>query len=254
MKEGVKYSIILSVMGNNYIALIKDNLNASNLSIFFFVIACVLTVFYIIRNAANEHIAKIVSTKKAKELLISQLSESLETIHRLNNKLVNQKEVLDSYEEDTLKEALVAVRNIRSKYGIFNYLNNPELVKEIIFYYDGKLKLLEEMLELEEGSYNFQIEYHQKLLQFNRDLERYKSDGNNTAEVIEYKRNILNELDKIRTQVSASLTNLKSKREEYYTEIKNSQNMVIKLMNYLKNYKHRELDSKKFYPRYLAFV
>lgn len=241
-------------MGNNYIALIKDNLNASNLSIFFFVIACVLTVFYIIRNAANEHIAKIVSTKKAKELLISQLSESLETIHRLNNKLVNQKEVLDSYEEDTLKEALVAVRNIRSKYGIFNYLNNPELVKEIIFYYDGKLKLLEEMLELEEGSYNFQIEYHQKLLQFNRDLERYKSDGNNTAEVIEYKRNILNELDKIRTQVSASLTNLKSKREEYYTEIKNSQNMVIKLMNYLKNYKHRELDSKKFYPRYLAFV
>ncbi|NMB70264.1 hypothetical protein GYA27_03635 [candidate division WWE3 bacterium] len=241
-------------MGNNYITLIKDNLNAANLSIFFFVIACLLTVFYFIRKAANEHIAKIVSTKKAKELLISQLTESLETIHRLNDKLVNQKEVLDSYEEDTLKEALATVRNVRSKYGIFSYLNNPELVKEIIFYYDGKLKLLEEMLELEEGSYNFQIEYHQKLLQFNRDLEHYKSDGNNTEEVIEYKRNILNELDKIRTQVSASLTNLKSKREEYYTELKNSQNMVIKLMNYLRNYKHRELDSKKFYPRYLAFV
>jgi hypothetical protein len=241
-------------MGNNYITLIKDNLTAANLSIFFFVIACLLTVFYIVRKAANEHIAKIVSTKKAKELLISQLSEALETIHRLNDKLVNQKEVLDSYEEDTLKEALATVRNIRSKYGIFNYLNNPELVKEIIFYYDGKLKLLEEMLELEVGSYNFQIEYHQKLLQFNRDLEHYKSDGNNTAEVIEYKRNILNELDKIRTQVSASLTNLKSKREEYYTELKNSQDMAIKLMNYLKNYKHRELDSKKFYPRYLAFA
>jgi hypothetical protein len=241
-------------MGNYYIALVKDNLTAQNLSIFFFVLACLLMVFYLIRQAARDHIAKIVSTKKAKELLVSQLNESLLYIRQINSKLINQKEVLDCYEEETLKEGLASVRSIRAKYGIFNYLNDPNIVKEITFYYDGKLKLLEEMQKLEEGSYNFQIEYHQKLLQFNRDLEQYKGEGSSTEEVIEYKRNILHELDKIRTQVSASLTNLKAKREEYYNEIKVSQEMTNKLLNYLKSYKHRELDAKRFYPRYLAFA
>jgi len=241
-------------MGNDYITLIKDNLTAQNLSIFFFILACALTVFYLVRQAARDHIAKIVSTKKAKELLVSQLTDSLLQIRQINSKLLNQKEVLDSYEEDTIKEGLATVRSIRAKYGIFNYLNDPNIIKEITFYYDGKLKLLEEMQELEEGSYNFQIEYHQKLLQFNRDLEHYKGEGNSSEEVIEYKRNILNELDKIRTQVSASLTNLKAKREEYYKELTNSQEMTTKLLSYLKTYKHRELDAKKFYARYLAFA
>ena len=241
-------------MGIYYITLIKNNLTAENLSILFFGMAVLLTLFYFVRKAARTHINKIISVKKAKELLINQLIDSLAKIQDINLKLINQKAILESYENDTIKEAIDNVKAIRSKYGIFNYLNNQDLVKEIIFYFDGKLKLLDEMLEFEENSYQFQSEYHIKLVQFNRDLENYKSMSNSTEEIVEYKRNILNELDKIRNRVSASLINLKEKREEYLNELKNSQDMAAKLSTKIKSFKHRELDSKRFYPRYLAFA
>lgn len=229
-------------------------LNAATLSVVFFASGILLTGLYYIRRAAKSHLDKIQKIKQAKDLLVNQLTSTLMALQNLNAKLIKQKDVLDSFEDDTIIDALQEVNNIRSKYGIFNYLNEPKLVKQIVFFFDGKKKLLEEMLLIEKESYEFQLQYQEKLITYNRELENLKNSNTSEFDLAERKREILKELEKTRAQVTNALNTLREKRAEYYTELSTSKSIITKLQTELEDYKQKNIANKRFYPRYLAFA
>ena len=240
----------------NILELINEipQLTAATLSVVFFSSGLLLTTFYYIRKAAKSHLDKIQKIKQAKDLLVNQLTTTLMTLQNLNVKLIKQKDVLDSFEDDTIANALQEVNNIRSKYGIFNYLNEPKLVNKIVFFFDGKKKLLEEMLLIEKESYDFQLVYQEKLIKYNRELENLKNANTLEVDLAERKREILNELEKTRSQVTSALNTLREKRAEYYIELNTSKGIMSKLQTDLEDYKQKNIANKRFYPRYLAFA
>lgn len=241
-------------MNANYITNIINDFDYGVLSISLFISGAILLLFYFVRKSGYFGISQILSTKRQKEVVLAGLIESLNNIKILNGKLIKQKEVIESYDTDTAANALSFVQKELNNSSKLICLNNEKLMNDAIFFLSGQNKMLVELTNIEQESYQFQVEYQQRVLFYNREYDKLKSNHADSDQLVDYKRSILSELEKIRINVTTALDNLNIKRNEFYKELTYSQTLLDTLLTDLNNYTIKEVKSKRFYLRYLSFL
>jgi hypothetical protein len=231
-----------------------NTLDYGIISIAIFLLAVGLLVFYLIRKTGYFGMSEILAVKKQKETVVNYLVKCLSTLHEFNTKLIKQKLLIEAYDTDTIVEAYNLVKDIFADTSKFTILDNTSITEKATFYFTGALKMLTELKEIEQESYQFQIEYQQRVLFYNREFEKLKDKNLDEETLLKYKREILDELEIIRINVTTALTNLKIKRDDFLRELNISNDLISDLKSELNKYKDKEIKSKKFYPKYLAFI
>lgn len=223
------------------------------LSLLFFVFG-ILTLTVYIKRISNGKVSKIQESKKEKTELLDLLINTLSTLSEMNNKLIKENEITEAFNEKTVLEAITVGENYNNIKEKLSILENKNLEDEINFYFNGQISMLHELSKIETEAYTFQREYQQKVAYYTREFENFKLQERGKEFLHDYRERINKDLDDIRNVVIETINKMNVKRNEFQKELTYSNTLLDKLLLNVKTYKQNVVETKKFYPKYLAFA
>jgi hypothetical protein len=230
------------------------NSNTQFLAVLFFFSALLLTIFYTVRYTALPKINAILKKKKKTAEAIASILNILNNVEACNTKLLKEYEVVESFNESTVATAIEECSRIENVYPDLLLLDEITLAENLKFYFDGQIKMLGEMLKLEDSSYKFQKDYQQRVLYYNREFERCKGLVSDAEDVSKLRYDIGQELEKMRKTVLMTIEGLKIRRKEFNTELANSQNLLSTLKQEVLVVNQKKVATRSFHFRYLSFA
>ncbi len=220
----------------------------------FFVLVPIAVVIVLKKTADPKFIQKVIEQKKEKELLIKSIKTDLTTLNAGVSTLLNDKRVIGQYNTDHVGQLVLTLKNLQLLASKGEILQNKALQANILEYTKLTAELLNATFKIEEYNYSQKKDYQDLLMVGARNYRSLKSATQNEDDAHIYKGELINKLNSSKDKMLQVNNAVEHKRDEIFRGLELVQHKNGNLFHLLDAYSDKEVYSKTFYFRHLAFA